>query len=118
MGLFNLIKPKLLKIFSGYKSIEEIGEDYYGIEEVASSFLIVFDTDHNEYELRVTNLELEFGASDIIGNLPDEGHLYTSDNFQDRFFLFDSEIRKDDIINFVGDVAVLIEKVNHKALIQ
>ena len=118
MELFNLIKPNILKIFNGYKSIEDVAEDYYGVEEVASSFLIVFDTDHNEYELRVTNLEMEFGASDIIGNLPDEGHLYTSDNFQDRFFLFDSDISKVDIINIVGDVAVLIEKVDHRALIQ
>tara|TARA_Y100000589_G_scaffold307451_1_gene323139 strand:- start:204 stop:557 length:354 start_codon:yes stop_codon:yes gene_type:complete len=117
MSVFDLAKPNLQKMFNGYNSIEDVAKDYYGIEEVASCYFIVFDSNHNEYELRVTNFEMEFGASDIIGNLPDEGHLYTSDNFQDRFFLFDTDVNKADIINILGDVAVSTEKVDHKVLI-
>tara|TARA_Y100000813_G_C23854643_1_gene208175 strand:+ start:34 stop:399 length:366 start_codon:yes stop_codon:yes gene_type:complete len=109
---FKLALPSLQKKFKTYQSIDTVAQDYYGIDKVISSYFIVFDVDHPEYDNNVTSLEMEFGASDILYNLPEEGHSYIAENFQDRLFLFDCEVSLHQISNVVRDVAVVIEKVN------
>tara|TARA_B100000965_G_C19160553_1_gene570142 strand:+ start:79 stop:444 length:366 start_codon:yes stop_codon:yes gene_type:complete len=114
---FKLALPNLQKEFKDYQSIDDVAQDYYSIDKVVSSFFIVFDVDHPEYDNKVTNLEMEFGASDILYNLPEEGHSFVAENFQDRLFLFDCEVSVDQISNIVRNVAVVIEKVNPDSII-
>ena len=113
---FNLALPNLKKQFKDYKSIDSVAEDY-GMEKIVSSFFIVFDLDHPEYDFKVSNLEMELGGSDILYNLPEDGHSFTSENFQDRLFLFEYEVSEDEITTIVGNVAVVIEKVDPNSII-
>jgi len=114
--LFHLSLPNLKKQFKDSSSIDEIAEAY-GLEKIVSSFFVVFDLDHPEYDFKVTNLEMELGVSDILYNLPEEGHSFTSENFQDRLFLFEYEVSEDEIRVLAGNVAVVIERIDYNLLI-
>ena len=114
--LFKLALPNLKQKYKDYKSIDRIAEDY-GMEKIISSFFIIFDLDHPEYDFRVSNLEIELGSSDILYNLPEEGHSFTSENFQDRLFLFEYEVSENEIATIVGNVAVVIEPINPNFII-
>tara|TARA_B100000795_G_scaffold154089_1_gene115512 strand:+ start:1207 stop:1569 length:363 start_codon:yes stop_codon:yes gene_type:complete len=114
--LFSLSLSNLKQKFKDSNSIDDIAETY-GLEKIVSSFFIVFDLDHPEYDSKVTNLEMELGSSDILYNLPEEGHSFTSKNFQDRLYLFEYEVSEDEIKVLVGDVAVIIERIDYNLLI-
>jgi|TARA_B110000459_G_scaffold173737_1_gene196084 hypothetical protein len=114
--LFSLSLSNLKQKFKEFNSINDIAETY-GLEKIVSSFFIVFDLDHPEYGFKVQNLEMELGASDILYNLPENGHSFTSENFQDRLYLFEYEVSEEEIKVLVGNVAVIIERIDYNLLI-
>ena len=79
---------------------------------------MVFSTDHPEYDQSVTNLEMNLGGCNSLYNLPEDGHPYTSDHFQDRLFLYDYEVSKEEIETTLRSVLEHIELVDINRLIK
>ncbi|RCL62044.1 MAG: hypothetical protein DBW80_04190 [Bacteroidetes bacterium] len=79
---------------------------------------MVFSTDHPEYDQSVTNLEMNLGGCNFSYNLPDDGHPFASDHFQDRLVLYDYDVSKEEIEATLRSVLEHIELVDINRLIK
>ena len=116
-NLFELALPSLHNEFRDCKSLQEIAE-LYGIDDIVCGYFMVFSTDHPEYDQSVTNLEMNLGGCNFLYSLPDDGHPFTSDHFQDRLFLYDYDVSKEEIEATLRSVLEYIELVDVNRLIK
>lgn len=117
MSLFEMALPSLLNEFSNCKNLKEIAEGY-GIDDIVCGYFMIFSTDHPKYDQNVTNLEMNLGGCNFLYNLPGEGHTYTSNHFQDRLFLYDYDVLKEEIEATLRSVLEHIELVDVNRLIK
>jgi hypothetical protein len=117
LDLFELALPMLRREFDGHSELQDIAAEY-GLDDIVCGFFIIVQTDHPEYELRLTNLEMNLGGCNFSYNLPSEGHPYDSDRFQDRLFLYDCDVSKKELDDVLGSVLTHIEEVEVDRLIE
>ena len=61
---------------------------------------------------------MNLGGCNFLYNLPEDGHPYTTDHFQDRLFLYDYEVSKEEIETTLRSVLEHIEIVDINRLIK
>ncbi len=104
------------RFFNNETNLDVIAKDYC-LEKIISTFLIIFDVDHPNFENNINRLEEEFGSSDILYNLPQKGHPLSFKNFQDRLYIFDYEISEREIYEYTDDSVLAIEKFDFNKIL-
>ena len=115
-SLFQLALPSLRQEFQGYSDMANVADDY-GLDGIVCGYFLVLQSDHPQFDQRVSNLEMDLGGSNFLYNLPPDGHSFTSDNCQDRLFLFDCDVSKEEIEGILGSVLSYLELVDVSRLI-